>query len=105
MSDQLPGYCLFEKHYKRVDVDAKQASSIAGLNYILGSLGFARYLTEQYGKPNIHKSSVHLADYKDRCGIIFYDVRTWSDAYGHIHSSVPSCEGDPREGLTSVILN
>lgn len=125
MANQLPGYYLFEKHYKRVDVDATQASSISGLkksvvnacavrlsyalnhisgyeipakpagvaghvwkgvngNYILGSLGFARYLTAQYGKPVIHKSSVHLANYKDRRGIIFYDVRTWADAYGHV---------------------
>jgi hypothetical protein len=125
MSKQLPGYYLFEKHYTKIDVDADNASTIAGLkkrvvnacavrlsyafnhisghqipsspkgvsgnvwkglngNYILGSLGFARYLTAQYGTPATHKPSVHLTDYRDRRGMIFYDVRGWANAYGHV---------------------
>lgn len=125
MSKLLPSYFLFEKHYRRMDVDNKEASAIAGLkkvvdnacavrlsyafnfiagheipskppgvhgnvwkgvngNFILGSKGFANYLTKQYGSPAIHKPGYHKENYKDRLGMIFFDVRGWSDAFGHV---------------------
>ena len=125
MSKQLPGYFLFEKHYKRIDVERTPASAIAGLkrpvanacavrmsyafnhisgheipaqpagvhghvwtgvrgHYILGSKGFANYITKTYGDPEVHKPKHHQEHYTDRKGILFFDVRGWADAYGHV---------------------
>jgi hypothetical protein len=53
-------------------------------NYILGSRGFANYMKATYGHPKVHSSDDHLASFTERCGILFYDVRIWKDAYGHI---------------------
>jgi hypothetical protein len=53
-------------------------------NYILGSKGFANYLSKTYGEPAMHKPAHHLKHYKDRRGILFFDVRIWSDASGHV---------------------
>lgn len=58
-------------------------SGVSGY-YILGSRGFANYMSNTYGKPKVHSSDHHQANFKDHRGIIFYDVRIWADAYGHI---------------------
>lgn len=53
-------------------------------NFILGSKGFANYLTRTYGEPTKISPSVHQQDHAGRRGIVFFDVRTWDDANGHV---------------------
>ncbi len=52
--------------------------------YILGSRGMERYIEKTYGKPVERTSAKFQTEFADRTGIIFYDVRVWTDAYGHI---------------------
>ncbi len=55
-----------------------------GGHYILGSLGMARYMEKVFGKPVRQTPVQFQTDYADRTGIVFYDVRIWDDANGHI---------------------
>lgn len=55
-----------------------------GGHYILGSRGMERYVEKAYGKPVERMPDAFQSEFADRTGIIFYDVRSWTDAYGHI---------------------
>lgn len=53
-------------------------------NYILGSKGFANYMENAYGAPAKHSSAYHKMNYKDSRGLVFFDVRIWRNANGHV---------------------
>lgn len=78
--NQIQGYQI----PKRPPGVAGNVWSGQGGYYILGSLGMARYMEKTYGKPVPRKPAAFQAEFADRVGILFYDVRIWTDANGHV---------------------
>jgi hypothetical protein len=64
-------------------IESQVSSGKNNMWYIFRVRILVRYLTQQYGKPEVFKPAEYRTGLKERKGIIVFEVPGWNDATGH----------------------